>query len=481
MNAKWIHYLGLFIFITFISCTSEGNKDSKTVIKPNIIYIVADDLGYSDLGCYGQQIIKTPELDRMASEGMQFTDHYAGNAVCAPSRNNLMTGMHPGHASIRGNGCKGGCPMPDEDVTVAEYLKKAGYVTGLIGKWGNGKHGTEGFPTRQGFDFFYGYDNQILAHNYWPEYLWRNDEKEYLNNQVRYLDSASWHTGLGSYTLQKEEYSHDLFMREANNFIKNHQDTSFFLYLPLTIPHNNGEAPDGKRQEVPDYGIYAEKNWATDTMGYAAMITRMDQDVGEILDLLRQLGMAENTLVIFDSDNGSMQEWSGITEFFNSNGAFRGAKRDLYEGGIRVPMIAWWPGTIEPGTVTDHITASWDFLPTACEMAGLNIPDNTDGISFLPLLKNEKQNSHEFLYWEYGSNGGQQAVRMGKWKGIRHHLADNPDAPLELYNLEIDPTESMNFAEQHPEIVRKTQNIMQEEHRLNEQFLLPIDTTNIHK
>lgn len=237
---------------------------------------------------------------------------------------------------------------------------------------------------------------------------------------------------------------------------------------------------DGKEQEVPDYGIYAERSWAPDTTGYAAMVTRMDRDIGEILDLIRQLDIDKNTLVIFDSDNGSMQEYSGITEFFNSNGTLRGAKRDLYEGGIRVPMIAWWPETIEPGTVTEHITASWDFLPTACEMAGLEIPENTDGISFLPLLTGEQQPSHEFLYWEYGSNGGQQAVRMGKWKGIRHHLADNPDAPLELYDLEVDPGELINLANQNVEIVQKIKNIMQEEHHLNEQYLLPVDTININ-
>ena len=345
-----------------------------------------------------------------------------------------------------------------------------------VGKWSNGQHGTEGFPTKQGFDFFYGYDNQILAHNYWPEYLWRNNEKEYLDNQVKYLDSTSWHIGLGSYTLEKEEYAHDLFVKETKEFINDHQDTSFFLYLPFTIPHNNGEAPDGHKQEVPDYGIYAEKNWATDTMGYAAMITRMDRDIGQLLDLLRQLEIADNTLVIFDSDNGSMQEWSGITEFFNSNGPLKGAKRELYEGGIRVPMIAWWPGTVKAGTVTEHITATWDFLPTACEMAEVETPANSDGISFLPLLKGEEQPSHEFLYWEYESYGGQQAVRMGQWKGIRHHLADNPEAPLELYNLEDDPGETENLAFEHPKIVEKIKTIMQEQHIMNKQFLLPIDT-----
>jgi arylsulfatase A-like enzyme len=469
----------LFVSCTILSCTNSDNTTDEKVEKPNIIYILADDLGYGDLGCYGQQIIKTPAIDRMASEGMRFTNHYAGNAVCAPSRNNLLTGLHPGHASIRGNGCKGGCSMPDSDITVAEYLKEVGYVTGLIGKWSNGQHGTEGFPTKQGFDFFYGYDNQILAHNYWPEYLWRNNEKEYLDNQVKYLDSTSWHIGLGSYTLEKEEYAHDLFVKETKEFINDHQDTSFFLYLPFTIPHNNGEAPNGKKQEVPDYGIYTEKNWATDTMGYAAMITRMDRDIGQLLDLLQQLEIAENTLVIFDSDNGSMQEWSGITEFFDSNGPFKGGKRELYEGGIRVPMIAWWPGTVKAGTVTEHITATWDFLPTACEMAEVETPSKTDGISFLPLLKGEEQPSHEFLYWEYESYGGQQAVRMGQWKGIRHHLADNPEAPLELYNLEDDPGEIENLAFEHPKIVEKIKTIMQEQHIMNKQFLLPIDTLKI--
>jgi len=472
----------VLVIICYLSaCNSTTTTNEKHARKTNIIYILANDLGYGDLGSYGQQLIQPPQLDQMSTEGLRFTNHYAGNAVCAPSRYNLLTGLHPGHASIRGNGCNGGCSMPDEDKTIAEYLKQAGYVTGIIGKWSNGQHGTGGFPTRQGFDFFYGYDNQILAHNYWPEYLWRNNKKEYLSNEVQYLDTSSWHIGLGSYSTRKNEYAHDLFAQEAKKFINQHQDTSFFLYVPFTIPHNNGEAPAGQKQEIPDYGIYTNQDWQSDSLGYAAMITRMDTHIGELLDLLEQLGIDENTLVIFDSDNGSMQERLGFTKFFDSNGSLKGGKRELYEGGIRVPMVAWWPGTIEAGQTTDHITAAWDFLPTACDLAGLDAPSPTDGISFLPLLTQQPQPTHDFLYWEYGSYGGQQAVRMGNWKGIRQQLEDNPTASLEVYNLAEDPSESENIADEHPKIVKKMSDIIKAEHQINDEFLLSIDTitTNI--
>jgi len=463
-----------FLILSIIITGCQQNQAPEQKTRPNIVYIFADDLGYGDLGCFGQEMIKTPEIDKMAAEGMRFTQHYAGNTVCAPSRCSLMTGIHQGHATIRGNGCTGGCPIRSEDKTVAEYLKEAGYITGLIGKWGLGDFGTEGFPTKQGFDYFYGYDNQIYAHNYWPEFLWRNNQKDYLSNKVQYLDSNAWHQGKGSYSTVKSAYSHDLFTMEALTFLQKHQDTSFFLYLPFTIPHNNGEAPKGFKQEVPDYGIYDKQEWETDTKGYAAMISRLDESVGLIISQLEELGLAENTLVIFDSDNGPMQaDQHYHNKFFNSNANLRGGKRDLYEGGIRVPMIAWWPGKIDAGQVSDHVNAAYDFLPTATQIAGVNIAENIDGISFLPILLGQEQEQHEYLYWEFSGAGYQQAIRMGNWKAVRTDLEKNPEAPFELYNLADDPDESENIAAKHPDVIKNIEQIAAEAHVPNKRFPAP--------
>ncbi len=450
-------------FIAGCSGTSEKPEKTEKNNFPNIIYIMADDMGYGDLGCYGQETIKTPNIDNLAEQGMRFTQHYAANTVCAPSRCGLLTGKHMGHADIRGNAeaePHGQMPLPDQAVTVAEVIKDNGYITGMIGKWGLGIEGTEGDPNKQGWDFFYGYTDQVLAHNYYPEYLVRNGEHEMLDNEVKYLDTAAWHDGYGSYATKKVDYSNDLFTDEALEFIKQYKDTAFFLYLPYTIPHNNGEAPDGQKQEVPDYGIYADKDWPSDTKGYAAMITRLDDYVGKIVTLLKEKGLEENTLIIFTSDNGPMQESHGFTKFFDSNGKLRGGKRDLYEGGIREPFIAKWPGMIKPGTVSDHISAFWDFLPTVCEVAGVKAPENIDGISYLPELLGEEQPSHEYLYWEFPAQGGKQAVRKGKWKAVRTNLMENTEAPIELYDLSQDIAEANNIADQHPEIVEEMKTIM---------------------
>ncbi|MFW5831331.1 MAG: arylsulfatase [Prolixibacteraceae bacterium] len=455
----------LFMAIIVFSGCQNKSSDNETTAeqKPNIIFILADDLGYGDIEPYGQEMIKTPQLGKMAAEGIKFTQHYAGNTVCAPSRCALMTGLHMGHAEVRGNKQaepSGQLPLSDEAVTVAELMKDAGYNTGMIGKWGLGVEGTPGEPTNQGFDYYYGYLDQILAHNYYPEYLLRNGEKEILDNEVKYLPEEEWHGGLGSYATKKVDYTHDLFEEDALRFIEANKGNPFFLYLPFTIPHNNGEAPVGEKMEIPDYGIYKDKEWHSDTMGHAAMITRMDETIGKIFDKLNETGLDENTLVLFTSDNGPMQEDNvGFTRFFDSNSFLRGGKRDLYDGGIRVPFIARWPGKIAEGKTSEHISAFWDFMPTACEVAGIEVPKNTDGISYLPELlgNNEEQEKHSHLYWEFYGNWDAQAVRKDNWKAVKNIYQDGE---IELYNLANDPDESNNVASKHPEIVEQMDSLM---------------------
>ncbi len=427
--------------------------------KPNIIYILADDLGYGDLGCYGQKRVRTPNLDAMAAEGMRFTDHYAGSTVCAPSRCCLMTGYHTGHAWVRGNARRA---LRPEDLTVAELLKKAGYRTGLAGKWGLGEEGSAGVPNEKGFDHFFGYLNQCRAHNYYPEWLRRNRDRVPLRNEVIYKGEGDtrWK---GSAATRRVDYSHDLITQEALEFIDQNREHPFFLYLAYTIPHANNEyhLVGGHGMEVPDYGEYADEDWPEPEKGFAAMVSRLDRDVGRILDRLRALGLEKDTLVLFSSDNGPHREGKNDPDFFKSSGPRKGIKRDLYEGGIRGPLICRWPGKIRPGTVSRHVSAFWDFLPTAAEVAGADRPDKIDGISFLPTLlgEPERQKEHEFLYWEFHERKtSTQAVRMGKWKGVRL----GPDAPLALYDLTADPGEESNVSETHPEIVRKMMNILTE-------------------
>ena len=403
--------------------------------KPNIIFILADDLGYGDLGCYGQKVIKTPHIDRLAAEGTQFTDCYAGSTVCAPSRCCLMTGLHTGHAYVRGNQR---VPLPPEEVTVAEILKEAGYKTGIVGKWGLGEPGTTGIPNRQGFDYWFGYLNQGRAHNYYPEYLWKNEEKYFLE---------------GNQAGEKEQYSHDLFTREALDFVTRHKDRPFFLYLAYTIPHANNELgrETGDGMEVPSYEPYADEKWPTPQKGHAAMITRLDHDLGKLMALLKKLGIDDDTIVFFSSDNGPHREGGAKPEFFDSNGPLRGIKRDLYEGGIRVPKIVRWPGKIKAGGVSDQVWTFWDFLPTAAEIAGTKAPSNIDGISMLPALLGKEQRSHEFLYWEFHERGFTQAVRMGDWKAVQFVKQQR----FELYNLKTDLGEKQNVADKHPDLVEK--------------------------
>lgn len=452
-------FLMLLSVLIALSCTSPQDE----IVKPNIIYIMADDLGYNEIGCYGQDSIQTPQIDKMAGEGMKFSQHYAGAPVCAPARSVLMTGLHIGHTPSRGNmevDPYGQFPLPDETITVAELLKDAGYKTAMYGKWGLGVERTSGDPNLQGFDDFYGYYCQVHAHNSFPEYLYHNGEKVMLSNKVTYLPKEHWTRGLGSYATEKIDYSNDDFFELALEFIKNNRDNPFFLYIPVTMPHDNGEAPEGERYESPTLQPYEDMDWSFEKKSRAAVITRMDNYVGLILDAVKETNLQENTLVIFTSDNGCDR-----TEFFDGSGALRGRKRDVYEGGIRVPFIAWWPGKIDAGSQTDHISAFWDFLPTACDIAGIDMVIQTDGISYLPTLLGEYQTTHDYMYWEFHEQGKKQAVRKGNWKAVRLDVFENPDSPLELYDLNTDVGEQKNVANQYPDVVKEMIEIMEEAHK----------------
>jgi arylsulfatase A-like enzyme len=439
-----------------LTATIQGCRTWPIVKSPppNIIFILADDLGYGDLGCYGQKEIATPNIDCIAAEGMRFTDYYAGSTVCAPSRCSLMTGLHTGHCWIRGNAL---IPLRPSDVTVAELLKQAGYTTAAIGKWGLGEAGTTGIPNKKGFDYWFGYLNQRHAHNYYPEFLWKNQEKIAVEgNQLPPESSAEDRIGGWGRSVKQVTYSDDLFTKEALAFVEQNQDKPFFLYLTYTIPHANNEAGQNG-MEVPSLGQYADKDWPPPQKGHAAMITRMDSDIGKLMAKLKELGIDDNTLVMFSSDNGPHKEGGGDPGFNKSSGPLRGYKRDLYEGGIRVPMLARWPEKIKAGSKTNHISAFWDFLPTCCELAGIEAPKDIDGISLLPTLlgQSQKQKKHEFLYWEFHEQGKKQAVRIDDWKGIRLNVAKNPDGPIELYNLKADIDEQKNIATEHTEVTEK--------------------------
>tara|TARA_R110002095_G_scaffold216599_1_gene214939 strand:+ start:11432 stop:12952 length:1521 start_codon:yes stop_codon:yes gene_type:complete len=459
----------LSLCVSFLFVCSNKAVFSAEKKSPNIIFILADDLGYGDLGCYGQQKIKTPRIDQMAAEGMKFTQMYAGSTVCAPSRCVLMTGLHMGHCRVRGNTwVKQNQSLKPEDVTVAEVLKQAGYKTALTGKWGIGEAGTQGVPNLQGFDYFYGYLNQHNAHNYYPEFLWRNGEKVKLRNIVDPSTISKGPTGkdsLGGVATKKVDYSHDLVMQEALDFIDRSAKQPFFLYVALTIPHANNEAGRkvGDGQEVPDYGIYKDKDWKKQNKGQAAMITRMDSGVGQILDRLKELKIDKNTLVIFTSDNGHHREGGNDPEFFDANGPLRGMKRDLYEGGIRVPFIARWPETTPAGTVSDHIGYFGDLMATAANLAHVPCPTGLDSVSIAPTLtgKPDQQQQHGLLYWEFYEQGSKQAARWGKWKAVRMPMLTGE---TELYNLDQDLGEGTNLADQHPDIVKKMEVMMQDAH-----------------
>lgn len=423
---------------------------AKAKEPPNIVWILADDLGYGEVGCYGQTNIQTPQLDRMAREGLRFTRFYAGSTVCAPSRAVLMTGKHTGHVSVRGNGSAEAQRLRAGDQTVAEVLKARGYATGLIGKWGLGLAGDEGHPNRQGFDYFHGYLSQVHAHNHYPDYLWRNEEKVALANGVVPVGNAG-----GGYATNAVEYAGDVLTREALGFLERHRGGPFFLYLSYVAPHANNERTRalGNGSETPTLAPYEERLWAEPLKRHAAMVTRLDAQVGAVLERLRALGMAEKTLVIFSSDNGPHREAGHDAAFFRPGGELRGYKRDFFEGGIRVPTIAWWPGRIRAGRESDHVAYFGDFMATARELAGLPREAGSDGLSFLPtLLERGRQRRHEYLYWEFHEGGFSQAVLMeGRWKGIR---TKRRDAPIQIYDLQKDPGEQTDRAEAQPRRMR---------------------------
>jgi len=425
--------------------------------KPNIIFIMADDLGYGDLGSFGQKIIQTPRLDEFAAEGMTFTDFYAGSTVCAPSRCVLMTGLHLGHCFIRGNGKDN---LRPSDFTVAELLKSAGYATGLAGKWGLGHEGSTGLPTRQGFDSFFGYLDQHHAHNYYPEFLIHNEERYPLRNELSY--SGQYNSGVAK---KKVDYSPDFVIREALDFVERHKDGPFFLYLPHTLPHANNEARNQIKNgaEVPDFGIYADKPWDEPTKGHAAMITYLDTQIGQLMDRLKALGIDDETIVMFTSDNGPHAESGHDPEFFDANGPLKGLKRDLYEGGIRVPTMVRWPGHVAAGTKSSHIGYFGDLMATAAELAGTTPPAGLDSISFAPTFLGhaDQQQEHKYLYWEFYERGSAQAVRMGHWKAVRKPMLSGP---IELYDLANDIGEDHDVAGSHPDVVARMLAAMEEAH-----------------
>ncbi len=454
----------LLIVLTTTECCFALQPDTQTVERPNIIFILADDLGYGDLGCYGQKRIQTPNLDQMATEGMRFTDFYAGSTVCAPSRCVLMTGYHTGHALIRGNSKDNLRPT---DVTVAKLLQQAGYATCLAGKWGIGHEGSPGIPTKQGFDYFYGYLDQSMAHNYYPTFLYRNEVRIPLRNIVPNVGKHG--QGVAS---KKVDYSHDLIMNEALDFVDRNKERPFFLYLALTIPHANNEA-GSRGMEVPDLGIYAEKDWPESQKGHAAMITRMDTDIGKLIDRLKAYGIDDKTLILFSSDNGPHREGGNDPDFNDSNGFLSGIKRSLTEGGIRVPTIARWPGTIQAGTTSDFAGAFWDLLPTFVNIAGAAnaVPSDIDGISFLPTLLGNitAQKQHKYLYWAFYEGEGAQAVRQGHWKAVQQPY----HSPIRLYDLSTDIGERKDLASDHPKVVKEMQHLMVEANTPSERWKFP--------
>jgi arylsulfatase A-like enzyme len=458
-----------------LAAIAAAGAAAQPAPRPNIIFILADDLGYGDLGSYGQRIIRTPNLDRLAAEGIRFTQFYAGSTVCAPSRSVLMTGRHMGHTRVRGNAGAGNYAaqtLGAGDVTVARVLQQAGYATGLIGKWGLGEIGSEGAPNRHGFDYFFGFVNQTHAHNHYPDFLWRNSENVALPNVVTPVGAVP---GAG-YATRREQYAGDLFFAEARAFIERNKDRPFFLDLSLTVPHANNERAGalGDGQEVPDYGAYAAKDWAGPLKGQAAMITRMDRQIGELLAQLRQLGLDERTLVIFTSDNGPHKE-GGLAynpDFFDANGPFSGIKRSLTDGGIRVPFLARWPGRIQTGGTSAHVGYFGDMMATFAELAGAMLPAALDSFSLVPtLLGRGTQATHEYLYWEFYEGGFSQAVLLeGRWKGIRlKSLA----ASIRLYDLASDPAEAADLAAGHPKLVERIGALMREAHVDNEHWKRP--------
>jgi arylsulfatase A len=465
MSDKYLFILILIIIST--SCAEKKKDNSTETNKPNIIYILADDLGYGDLSCYGQTHFSTPNIDRLAKEGMLFTQHYAGSTVCAPSRSALMTGQHTGHTPIRGNKK---IELPKETYTVAELLKENGYATGGFGKWGLGSSGLEGDPLNQGFDTFFGFHDQMLAHHYYPNYLWDNDKVFNLKENEG---------------LKKGQYGPNLMHQKALSFIDNHKNEPFFLYYPSIIPHAELFAPEeymnrfiGKFNPeksfngVDDGELYKTGRYGSQENGHAAfvaMITLLDDQVGEIVQKVKDLGLEENTIFIFTSDNGPHKEAGADPDYFDSNGVLKGYKRDLFEGGMRVPMIVKWKGKIKEGTSTNHMSAFWDIMPTFADILNTKLNSETDGISFLPtLLESGKQQNHDYLYWEFHELQGRQAIRQDNWKLVKYKVKETPE--YFLFDLDSDPSETKNLSEDYPENLKELIHILENSRTESEIF-----------
>ncbi|MEX0685119.1 MAG: arylsulfatase [Balneolales bacterium] len=470
--------------LLFQGCAVENNERITSLEngRPNIVYIMADDLGYGDLSSYNDTPIHTPNLDRLADEGMRFTQHYSGSTVCAPSRSVLMTGLHTGHTPIRGNleyFPIGQHPLPYGIVTVGEILQQAGYTTGGFGKWGLGFPGSEGLPSLQGFDHFFGYLGQRRSHFYYPEFIFRDVKGKELEEVIlegnEVIDDPDRHPGSGQ-PIVAAQFAPDVINSEALKFIEDNKDGPFFLYVPSLIPHASLEVPENEMAPYLDEGnsIFEETPFPEGEhyspqpfpkATYAAMVSRLDRHVGEILDKLDEEGLSDNTIVIFTSDNGSYSEGGYHYTMLNSNANLRGGKRDLYEGGIRVPAIIKWPGKISAGTTSDHITGAVDMMATFSELAGTKPPPNNDGISIVPeLLGMGNQTAHDYMYWEFHEEGGKQAVRKGKWKAVRLGVREDKFSPIELYNLEEDLSEQNNIADSHPDIIEEMEQILKQAH-----------------
>ena len=472
--------------------------DSKPTIRPNIVFILADDLGYGDLGCFGQKKIRTPNLDKLADEGMRFTQHYSGNAVCAPSRCVLMTGKHPGHAFIRNNReakPEGQYPIPADTVTIGKLLQAQGYVTGAFGKWGLGGPDSEGRPLKQGINRFFGYNCQAVAHSFYPASLW-DDEKLYpLNNpaisahQPKLADGVDPNDPKSYAAYSGQIYSADVIAEQALKFVRANKARPFFLYVPTTIPHLALQAPEDALKEYdgafPDDPPYVGGSYLphrTPRAAYAAMVTRMDAHVGQIVSLVKELGLDEQTIYVFSSDNGPLYDKLGGTdcEFFESAGPLRGRKGSLYEGGFREPTLARWKGHIPAGTTSDRVTGFEDWLPTLLDLIGVKAatPTGLDGISFAPTLLGQNQEPRPFLYREFPGYGGQVSLRMGDWKGVVQNLMPQGKKAaktweIELYNLKNDTGETKNVAADHPDIVAKIDTLMREQHTPSPEFPFP--------
>ena len=501
--------LSIFIIaVLMVSCNTQEKNESEKQL-PNIVYILADDLAYNELGCYGQQKIETPNIDKLAENGMLFKEHYCGSPVCAPSRDVLLTGQHGGHAYIRGNDgmpsrgdiwdfaktsadpyLEGQRPIPDSTVTIAKLLKQKNYVTACIGKWGLGGPLTEGNPNKQGFDLFYGYNCQRQAHTYYPLHLWRNDKKDTLRNKL-----LKPHTPLPkdadpydpeSYKQFSDvDYSPDLMLKEALGFIETNKNKPFFLYYASPLPHVALQAPEkwvkkyhakfGDEEPYTGNHGYFPSRYPRAT--YAGMISCLDEQVGEIVKKLKEEGVYDNTLIIFTSDNGPTYTGGVDFEFFESSAPFHNGygwtKGFVHEGGIHIPMIASWPGHIAKGKTSKHLSAFYDVLPTLCDIADISVPAYMDGISFLPELLGEKNQEHEYLFWEFAGYGGQQAVRMGKWKAVRKNIKKG-NLEIELYDMDNDLLEEHDVAQEYPEIIKKIEKIMLAEHQPSEHFGLPL-------